>query len=129
MYDRDTAALRATCDSSARITLPRPTANGGMRLLVLSPEQFIGAVSNPNQPPADEPLRGLRVFTDGPTAMVWAEYQVRNATGVSHCGYDAFTLLRRGGEWRILTVTDSYKPAAECGTVWTDAPIDPKRRR
>ncbi len=127
LYVRDTAAMKAEFDADARMTLLRPDPNGGVRVVALTADGFVKAATNPNGPALDEPLRNLRVFVDGDLASVWGEYQVRVAGAVSHCGYDAFHLVRRGGVWRILNVSDTFRREG-CGAPWTSSPIDPSRR-
>jgi hypothetical protein len=49
------------------------------------------------------------VRIDGDVAQVWAYYTFhRNAT-FSHCGVDAFMLLKVGGEWKITQLADSRR--------------------
>jgi hypothetical protein len=57
------------------------------------------------------------VHVSGDLATVWAEYQVRRDTTVTHCGFDAFHLVRSGGRWKLLNISDTYQ-AAGCGPAW-----------
>ncbi len=126
LYQKDSLTLQATMDSSARMSLLRPGPNGEVRVVVMSGAQFIRATTAPNGQPLDEPLRNLRVQIHQDLATVWAEYQVRSGGQVTHCGFDAFQLVRRGGRWRILNVSDTFQQQG-CGPVWPDAPIFPSR--
>ncbi|MFL5540146.1 MAG: hypothetical protein ACJ8J0_14245 [Longimicrobiaceae bacterium] len=65
----------------------------------------------------DEPIRNPVVLVSGDLATVWAEYQVRRDTTVTHCGFDAFHLARRDGRWMILNISDTYQQAG-CGPAW-----------
>ena len=56
------------------------------------------------------------VQVDGPLATVWAEYQVLIEGKLSHCGYDAFHLVRRSEGWKVLNVSDTFQ--RECGEAW-----------
>jgi hypothetical protein len=113
---RDTALIAAQIDSTTRFTLIRPGPNGS-RLLVLRGADFLRAATRTDQPPLDEPIRNAKVSIDGDLASVWAEYQVRRDGAVTHCGYDAFHLARLGGKWKIINVSDSFKPTG-CGPAW-----------
>lgn len=126
LYARDTAAMKAEFEPEARMTLLRPDPAGGMRVVALNADGFVKAATNPNGPALDEPLRNLIVLIDGDLASVWGEYQVRVQGRVSHCGYDAFHLVRRGGVWRILNVSDTFRREG-CGAPWTSSAIDPSR--
>jgi len=114
---KDTTVMRASVDSAARFTLLRPDPAGGVRVVLLTGEQFLRSASNPNSPPLDEPIRNARVQVDGDLASVWAEYQVRRDGQVSHCGYDAFHMVRRQGAWKILNVSDTFRREG-CGAPW-----------
>lgn len=114
---KDTVVMRASVDSAARFTLLRPDPAGGVRVVVLSGDQFLRNASNPSSPPLDEPIRNARVLVDGDLASVWAEYQVRRDGQVSHCGYDAFHMVRRQGAWKLLNVSDTFRREG-CGGTW-----------
>jgi ketosteroid isomerase-like protein len=114
---KDTTAMNLHVDSLTRLTLIRPTREGGTRVVVLSAAQFIRAVTQPGQPGVDEPIRNPVVHVSGDLATVWAEYQVRRDTTVTHCGFDAFHLVRRDGRWKLLNISDTYQPTG-CGPAW-----------
>lgn len=114
---KDTTVMRASVDPAARFTLLRPDPSGGVRVVALSGDQFLASAANPNAPGIDEPIRNVRVLVDGDLASAWAEYQVRRDGQVSHCGYDAFHLIRKQGTWRILNVSDTFRREG-CGTMW-----------
>jgi hypothetical protein len=114
---KDTTAMNLHMDSLTRFTLLRPRRDGGINVVVLSGAQFIRAAVQPNQPGIDEPIRNPVVHVSGDLASVWAEYQVRRETTVTHCGFDAFHLVRRNGRWMILNISDTYQQAG-CGPAW-----------
>ncbi|HEX8210321.1 MAG TPA: hypothetical protein VF584_09035 [Longimicrobium sp.] len=114
---RDTTAMNLHVDSLTRLTLIRPTRDGGTRVMVMTGAQFIRAVTQPGQPGIDEPIRNPVVHVSGDLASVWAEYQVRRDTTVTHCGFDAFHLARRDGRWKLLNISDTYQQTG-CGPAW-----------
>lgn len=116
---KDTALMARQMDSLTRFTLLRPSP-AGTRVMLLTPAQFMTAVTRPDQPALDEPIRAPIVRIDADLASVWAEYQVRIDGRVSHCGFDAFHLARLGGRWKILNVSDTFRRAG-CGAAWADA--------
>lgn len=113
---KDTALMARQVDSLTRFTLLRPSP-AGTRVMLLTPAQFMAAVSRPDQPALDEPIRNPVVHIDADLASVWAEYQVRIDGKVSHCGFDAFHLARLGGRWKILNVSDTFRRSG-CGDLW-----------
>jgi ketosteroid isomerase-like protein len=114
---KDTTAMNLHVDSLTRLTLIRPTREGGTRVMVMTGAQFIRAVTQPGQPGIDEPIRNPVVHVSGDLATVWAEYQVRRDTTVTHCGFDAFHLVRRDGRWKLLNISDTYQQTG-CGPAW-----------
>lgn len=115
---KDVAAMNQHVDSLTRLTLIRPTRDGGTRVAVMTAAQFIQAVTQPGQPGVDEPIRNPVVHVSGDLATVWAEYQVRrDGTTVTHCGFDAFHLVRTGGRWKLLNISDTYQTTG-CGPAW-----------
>lgn len=114
---KDTAAMNQHVDSLTRLTLIRPTREGGTRVVVMTAAEFIRAVTQPGQPGVDEPIRNPVVHVSGDLATVWAEYQVRRDTTVTHCGFDAFHLVRRDGRWKLLNISDTFQTTG-CGPAW-----------
>jgi hypothetical protein len=61
--------------------------------------------------------RGFRptVLVSGPLAVVWLPYDLYVNGSWSHCGIDAFTLVRNAGAWKIaaLAWTVEQPPACE----------------
>lgn len=118
MKTRDTVLIAAQVDSLTRFTLVRP-GPAGARIIVLKGSDFLRMATRTDQPPLDEPIRNPVVQIDGDVASVWTEYQVRRDGKVSHCGYDAFHLVRLSGKWKIINVTDSFRPEG-CGGPWPE---------
>jgi hypothetical protein len=114
---KDTVLMGQHVDSLTRLTLLRPRPDGSTRVVVLTGKEFMAVVTRPAQVPLDEPIRNPVVLIDGDLASVWAEYQVRVDGRVSHCGFDAFHLVRRAGRWRFLNVSDTFRTTG-CGDSW-----------
>jgi hypothetical protein len=114
---RDVEAARSLITEETRLTLLRPTQDGtGSRVLTMTGEQFIAAVTRPGGN-VKEVIRNPRIEVDGDLATVWAEYQVLADGAVHHCGHDAFQLARKGGSWKVLNVSDTYSETG-CGPAW-----------
>ena len=113
----DTTAMNLHTDSLTRLTLIRPTRDGGTRVVVWTAADFNRAVKQQGTPGLDEPIRNPVVHVSGDLASVWAEYQVRRDTTVSHCGFDAMHLARRGGRWKFLNISDTFQQTG-CGPAW-----------
>lgn len=118
---KDSTLMSQQMDTLTRLTLLRPLPNGGSRVVVMSGMDFIRNVTRPAQPAIDEPIRNPVVQVDGDLATVWAEYQVVIDDRVSHCGHDAFHLVRVAGRWKILNVSDTFRRTG-CGDRWPASP-------
>jgi hypothetical protein len=112
---KDTFAMKAELHQHARMTLLRPAPSGGIQVHVFDGPAFIKLATN--GPALDEPIRNPRVTIDADLATVWAEYQVRINGTVSHCGYDAFHLVKMSGSWKLLNISDTFRPDG-CGEKW-----------
>lgn len=114
---KDAATLRGILHANARFTLLRPAPDGSVRVNVITGEQFLQSTTGPDARGLDEPIRNIRVTVDGPLASAWAEYQVRVNGAVSHCGHDAFHLVKTASGWQVLNTADSFRREG-CGPRW-----------
>ena len=55
------------------------------------------------------------VHIDGPLATVWVDYWFFAGPRFSHCGVDAFQLVKGAGRWRIFSIVDTRRTAG-CGS-------------
>lgn len=108
MRTRDTALLAQAFDTTAR--LAGVSNRGTPTVNLTSPAQFGAAILRaPAGDVWNERIYEPEVKVDGPVAQVWAYYTFhRNAT-FSHCGIDAFMLLKVGGAWKITQLADSRR--------------------
>lgn len=69
-------------------------------------------------PPQDlvERMWDPRVESDGTVASVWAPYDFYRDGELSHCGVDAFQLVRTDDEWKVQSVVYSYLQPPACQT-------------
>ncbi|MDP5120094.1 MAG: hypothetical protein NWQ46_00755 [Spirosomaceae bacterium] len=52
----------------------------------------------------DERLSGYDIKIDGDMATVWTPYSFFVNNNFSHCGVNAFTLIRQNDSWKILSI-------------------------
>jgi hypothetical protein len=65
------------------------------------------------QPVFEALLRGAEARVSGPLAQVWARYDARSGSleaPLRWTGVDAFSLLRHGGQWRIVSIAFAAEP-------------------
>ena len=106
MRSRDTTMMRSVfADEAQFYGLDR---EGKVR--ITTPSQFITSISQaPEGLLLDEVLHDVEIRIDGPLASVWTYYDFFAGDEFSHCGYDAFQMLKVQGEWKIVALADSRR--------------------
>ena len=108
MRTRDTALLLQAFDTSARLAGVPPRGTPMVRLT--APSAFAAAIAKaPAGDVWNERIWDPEVRIDGDVAQVWAYYTFHRNKTFSHCGVDAFMLLKVGNEWKITQLADSRR--------------------
>jgi hypothetical protein len=109
MRTRDTALLFSAFDSTGRMVRINKRATPPS-VSLMPPSQFAAAIQRaPGGDVWNERIYDPEVRIDGDIAQVWAYYTFhRNAT-FSHCGIDAFMLVKVGTTWKITQLADSQR--------------------
>jgi hypothetical protein len=106
MRSRDTALIRSTFADEAQFY--GLGQDGSVR--ITTPSEFIGSIAGaPADLLFDEVLHDTEVRIDGPLAVVWTYYDFFAGENFSHCGYDAFQLLKVQDDWKIVALADSRR--------------------
>jgi len=100
MREQDGEKLRSVFHPDARLhTAGGP--GGGTPI-----EAFIQSVLS-GTAELDEVTFDEEVLADGPLAVAWTPYNLFVDGEFSHCGVDAFTMIRSAEGWRILQIVDT----------------------
>ena len=76
---------------------------------------FLNAIGSPHPEVWDEKIWNTEVRIDGNLAQVWTDYAFYVGEKFSHCGVDAFQLIRDiDGHWHIVNLIDTRRKAP-CG--------------
>ena len=123
----DETAVKATITrlfdgmGKADSTMLKPLFAPGARLQTVQNKQgtvsvkedpiasFIASVGKTKAGALDERLSGMNINIDGDLATVWTPYSFYYNGQQSHCGANAFTLVRIGSDWKILTIIDTRR--------------------
>ena len=82
--------------------------NGKPALIPEPLNQFLTAVGTPHEATWNEPIWDVVIHVDGIFAQVWAKYAFYLDKKFSHCGVDAFHLIKgEDGQWRIFHLADT----------------------
>lgn len=107
MRSRDTAALRAAFHPEARLVTTREY-QGETQVRVGTIDGFVGGVGAAPVT-LDERVWDVEVRVDASLATVWAKYDFVAGGEFSHCGVDAFQLVRVAGAWKIIAIADTQR--------------------
>jgi hypothetical protein len=66
-------------------------------------DAFVAGFSNPNRGKALERMWEPEVRVQGSIAQVWTRYDFHNNGTFSHCGIDAFNLVKTDDGWKIAS--------------------------
>ena len=70
---------------------------------------FLLAVAKPHSQKWSEVTWDEKIEIDGNYAQVWANYAFFLGKSFSHCGVDAFQLVKVGTEWKIFYLADTRR--------------------
>lgn len=109
-------AMRANDSAAARVLFEPGTRlqsvamrQGALTVSEDSLGMFLRAIGTPHAQMYDERIANERVLIDGPYAVAWVDYTFYLGDRKSHCGVDAFQLVRRPAGWRIFGLTDTRR--------------------
>ena len=102
----DSTAVRAVFDDGARMQ-SIGQEEGAPTLRTGSVDRFVEAVGRPHDAVWDERIWDPVVQIDGPMAMAWTPYAFYLGDTLSHCGVNAFHLIRRGDDWKVFYLVDT----------------------
>lgn len=109
MRTRDTSLLRQAFDTTARLA-GVSTRGGPPTVRLTTPAAFGAAIASaPAGDVWNERMWDPEVRIDGDVAQVWGYYTFHRKNAFSHCGVDAFMLLKVGSEWKITQLADSRR--------------------
>lgn len=72
-------------------------------------QRFINAVGKEKEDVWNEPIWNEKVQVDDDLASVWVDYAFYLNDKFSHCGVDAFHLVRLDGAWKIFNLVDTRR--------------------
>ena len=105
----DSTAVRATFAPSIRLMTVATPASEGPLVRETPADQFVAAVGAPHDAVWDERIWDVAIRRDGPLASAWVPYAFYLGSEVSHCGANAFQLVRLEGAWKIVQITDTRR--------------------
>jgi hypothetical protein len=114
MRARDTAMMRSTMDSTARL-IDVDTTGGRAVVRVIPVGGWLASVARPRPQVLDERIYDPQILVEDNLAQAWVKYDFFIGDKFSHCGVDAFMLSKGFGGWKITQLADTRKSGG-CGT-------------
>lgn len=109
MRTSDTTMMRQTFHADATMKRVLIDKTGKSVLVPSTVQQMLNSVATPHLLPYDERILSSEVRFDANLATVWAEYEFWNGTKFSHCGFDAFQLIKTEKGWKIFFISDTMR--------------------
>lgn len=108
MRQRDTALLATLFDPGARLVSTGMSEGAPVARAISLPE-FIAAVGRGQGDAWIERIYHPEVRVSDNLASVWTWYTFHVGERLSHCGVDAFQLVRGSDGWRIVALADTRR--------------------
>lgn len=111
--ERDTALLTAILHPDILMRSVELSADGERTASTSTLAEMVARLEA-DGPRMTERMWDPEVRISGDLAMVWAPYDFYVGEDLSHCGADAFILMREGGDWRITSLSWTRLQPPEC---------------
>lgn len=104
----DTAGMRAVMHPAGRI-IQTGTREGAPFARVNALNDFLASIGSSKGRGLEERIYTPKVRIDDHLAVVWVYYDFRVGGQISHCGVDAYHVVRTAEGWRILEIVDTQR--------------------
>ena len=109
MRTGDAERARAVIHPDARGYSVGAGEDGEVMLHQDTPDAFITAIGEPHEAVWDERVSNEEVRVDGPFATYYADYAFWHGDEQSHCGVDAFQLVKTEAGWQLFVLSDTRR--------------------
>jgi hypothetical protein len=72
-------------------------------------QDFLNAIGTKRTEKLSEEIWNMKVNVDGGLAQAWCDYAFYVGKKFSHCGADAFHLVKESGQWKIFQLADTRR--------------------
>lgn len=109
MRANDSVRIKAISHPEAQLRTTTIDREGKPRMVSESFSRFISSVGKPAPKMLDERIWSYDVRIDQNLAAVWTEYTFYLGDQMSHCGVNAFQLMKTTEGWKIIGITDTRR--------------------
>ncbi|MFK7951828.1 MAG: nuclear transport factor 2 family protein [Ekhidna sp.] len=109
MRTNDSTLLKSSFVESPNMFTSSSNAEGKSTLTKGDFQRFINIIGQPKEQVLDEPIWNEKIQIDDNLAAVWVDYAFYVDDQFSHCGVDAFHLVKLEGQWKIFHLVDTRR--------------------
>ena len=110
MREADSSKVRSVFRDDVRMFTSFKTKSGENMLKEGELIDFLNAIGSPHPEIWDEKIWNTIIQIDGNLAQVWTDYTFYVGEKFSHCGVDAFQLIKEENEnWKIINLIDTRR--------------------
>ncbi|WP_234736007.1 nuclear transport factor 2 family protein [Tellurirhabdus bombi] len=109
MRKADTTLFKSVFIPTSTLMSVGKTKDGLTSVRQESIPQFVASVGKQKPGALDERLSGYEIKIDGELATAWTPYTFYYNQQKSHCGVNAFTLVKIEGKWKIQNIIDTRR--------------------
>jgi hypothetical protein len=109
MSKSDSAMVHTTLMSNARLETITKNKNGETTVKTDSFEGFLKSIGSQPAGNLDERLSSIELRIDGDLATAWTPYKFYFKGTFSHCGVNAFQLVKTASGWKIWSIIDTRR--------------------
>lgn len=122
MRNVDSALARKTLHPDVSLKSVSVKKDGSVHIQKETALEVLKAIGMPRKDVWDERILSWDIHIDGALATAWCDYAFYLNDQFSHCGVDAFQLIKYNNQWLISDITDTRRKTS-CTAV-TSAEID-----
>jgi Putative lumazine-binding len=109
MKKSDSTMLTQMMAPGARLETVIKSKSGDISVKSDPISQFVAAVGKAPIGALDERLSSMEIKVDAELATAWTPYEFYYNGKFSHCGVNAFQLVKLNGSWKILSIIDTRR--------------------
>lgn len=109
MKKADSTMVRQALATSARLETVTKNKAGEMAVRSDSFEGFVKSIGKATPGDLDERLTAIEIKIDGDLATAWTPYKFYYKGNFSHCGVNAFQLVKTSNGWKIWSIIDTRR--------------------
>lgn len=109
MKKSDSTLVRQSLMVSARLESIVKNKDGDVTVRSDSFEGFLKSIGKATPGDLDERLSAVDIRIDGEMATAWTPYKFYYKGNFSHCGVNAFQLIKTAAGWKILSIIDTRR--------------------